>query len=87
MFIVKLRREGLPLEQAHVYSLAEASATVTAYQREFGLGASQLADEHGEVRSVEDGAPTHWVSYNGRVWELEPDTYGLWLGRLVYEPV
>lgn len=66
MFSVMLHRDGHASEEAHVYSLAEASATVTAFQRKYDMGARDMGSFHGEVHV--GGRLTNVVSYNGRVW-------------------
>lgn len=71
MFSVTLHQDGFTSEEAFVYTLEEASAAVTAYQRKWCMGASDMGAFHGEVRV--SGRLTHTVSYNGRVWERTAD--------------
>lgn len=69
MFTVHLHEAGGLKEVVSVYTLPEASATVTAWQSKRGLGASQLGISHGNV--LGPGSERYKVSYNGRVWEGE----------------
>lgn len=81
MFTVILHRAGHASENVHVYSLSEASACVTAFQRKYALGASECGSFHGGV--YKDNAMLYWVSYNGRVWRARGSSAN---DGLVYDP-
>lgn len=69
---ITLHRAGHTPENVHVYSLAEASATLTAFQRKHAMGSSDMGELHGDV--VHNGKLAYRVSYNGRVWARGADS-------------
>lgn len=55
-----------PMGEVSVLSYQDASAVCKAYIEENGLGGGNWTG--GEIKA--DGVPVAWVSYNGRVWDV-----------------
>lgn len=83
MLTVGLHRAGHASEEAHVYSVEEASATVTAFQSKYGMGASDMGNHHGKV--YVGNTMVYTVSYNGRVWGRS-DADKTRFNKLVHDP-
>jgi hypothetical protein len=71
MYTVVLHRLGFSPENVLVYNLPEASETVLAYQKKYGMRASDMGGLHGDV--TYNRIIVAQVSYNGRVWSKDDE--------------
>lgn len=83
MLQVLLQRDGFTAEEVFVYTIEEASAVVTAFQRKYDMGARDMGHAHGKVYVGNSMAYT--VSYNGRVWGRS-DVDKTLFDKLVFDP-
>jgi hypothetical protein len=83
MLQVLLQRDGHTAEEVYVYTIEEASATVTAFQQKYGMGASDMGSAHGKV--YVGNTMVYTVSYNGRVW-ARSDADKTLFNKLIHDP-
>lgn len=83
MLKVFLHRDGHTVEEVHVYTIEEASATVTAFQRKYDMGARDMGHAHGKV--YVGNTMVYKVSYNGRVWGRS-DADSTLFNKLIHDP-
>lgn len=67
MLTVGLHREGHVAEEAHVYSVEEASEAVLAFQRKYSMRASDCGAYHGKVYAARGNSVVYVITYKGKV--------------------